>query len=1527
MLAGNKMHGRSAILLALVLLVSASHSSRGASLRLVVQPTGTNQVEVTLTPVITNQVYTILVRSNGPSGHWLRFATLFSLTNARITTTCGLGNVAGLNIGTLKNWRFAAGRWQGAGNDEFPGIYEELALRMDPRTSADPYANPMGDGWNNIRKFQGDMDPLAFYPPPPPRPSASFRISETNAFSGAATVSWAPPDGPLPDYFIVERAIRKPRFRTNELATRPLPLRPNLPGASTNRLARPIPSEREPRSNNVTNGTANRVPRPPANSPPDANRGRPPRITLDGVETGPYVEIARVPSRVGLAQYRFVDQNVDARFEPLYRLRAHHTPPLRAYLERVDSRGISNTLISASATPSTNGYSVVVPRPMPYARYLLLVRDKNDPQWKASGYFASGTNRDPVRLQVDRKGMMSEGQWPIAMPKVKHLQEVLEPEFVAGWGDDSDGDGLPDIYEVLATRTRPDNADTGETGVLDGFKEMTEDGWSNLEKFRRRLDPLRPAKPPSTVELSSPTEAEIFQALRPKSDLYCEVAIGIRTNDSGTFQPLEYVPDVLGKILNLRRAEERKDFDIRVSWQFAKPESIDIREDDSEFTEFLKTVEPLRQKIRLQILTALKAQMATNPPLPWPEAQERIAALVRARRSGDVDELLVMEQAQLFSDNIQQDFHGKAVDQHGQPVVDAAVTANTVRNTGASESAVARTDNRGFFQFSGLRGRAIDISASKQGFEIKGHGAGRRNSEGPETSSTNRGVLTMWKLKGAEPLIHNVQTFQFKADNRVYTLDLLANTLIEGTNEMGDFWLQCVRPAVIKRGEHFDWSFTFAASGGGFREPKQDDYLNEAPATGYQPTFSLGVPAADPKWRGYQEQRFYLKSRNGKVYGHIRAKVFAVSGDGAAMEIESYMNPGASRNLEFDPAKTATYTPKTPSAAPLTPAVPTRAVSRTLLTNQPGHLVSWGAIVMPFVEPGTRFTAVAAGSEHSLALKSDGTVIAWGRNRSGEATVPEGLSNVVAIAAGGRSHTGFSVALQKDGRVVAWGTSLHFQTAVPPGLSNVVAIAAGTEHCVALKRDGTVVEWGSSLTDHSSLIFNLSNIVAVAAGYESSIALRKDGTVVEWGSDSRRVPAVPIGLSNVVSVGSGFSYNLALLRNGDVVGWSGTSNALASLPVAASNAIGIAAGPWHSSALKRDGTVVAWGSDRFSATAVPKGLSNVVAISSGGSDHGDHTLALRSDGTILGWGNNNFGQSLSPTEMTNIVSVAAGGGHCLALRNDGSIVGWGGQDEQGYGQAWVPEGLGPAWLVGAGSLHSLAGVAEGKVIGWGYGVYGQTAPPSDLTNAIAIAGGYSHSLALRNDGTVVGWGRTGIPSGLSNAVAIAAAGEHSLAMKGDGSVIAWGSFSVPTNVAPNLTNTIAIAAGAEYSNEHDMALRRDGTVVTWDRNTFQTNIPANLTNVIAIAAGGNHNLALRRDRTVVGWEPNGKGELPIPWKLGNVLKIAAGSGISLAIEAPTAGPLLKQGSVSRRWTRLLAFAGLCATIAILASVCRRPKSR
>jgi hypothetical protein len=80
-----------------------------------------------------------------------------------------------------------------------------------------------------------------------------------------------------------------------------------------------------------------------------------------------------------------------------------------------------------------------------------------------------------------------------------------------------------------------------------------------------------------------------------------------------------------------------------------------------------------------------------------------------------------------------------------------------------------------------------------------------------------------------------------------------------------------------------------------------------------------------------------------------------------------------------------------------------------------------------------------------VALKNDGTVVAWGDNVYGQTTVPAGLSGVTAIAAGDGT-----VALKSDGTVVVWGNNDYGQTTVPAGVSGATAIAAGYYHTVAL---------------------------------------------------------------------------------------------------------------------------------------------------------------------------------------------------------------------------------------------------------------------------------------------------------------------------------------------------------------------------------------------------------------------------------------------------------------------------------------------
>ncbi len=585
--------------------------------------------------------------------------------------------------------------------------------------------------------------------------------------------------------------------------------------------------------------------------------------------------------------------------------------------------------------------------------------------------------------------------------------------------------------------------------------------------------------------------------------------------------------------------------------------------------------------------------------------------------------------------------------------------------------------------------------------------------------------------------------------------------------------------------------------------------------------------------------------------------------------------------------------------------------------------------------------AIAAGSTHALAVRADGTVLAWGTNTVGEIGNPAvsgtqhsavnvagvggvGLLNgVIAVAAG----ESFSLALRHDGTVVAWGDDAFGQlgrgatpssTNIPVQvkgiggvgvLTDVVAIAAGRHHSLALRSDGSLVTWGrnqagqlgtGTIGDNRNVPVQIlaarglpfTRLIAVAGGAQHSLALRSDGTVLAWGSDSD-----------------------GQLGNGDSVGNSSTPRAVVTSTGkgALANIVSIAAGSVHSVAVAVDGTVSSWGANNDGllgdGSAVPRqrpvpvlddntglALVGALAVSAGST----HSLVVTANGA-----ESSAAASLQATQPvyrsqcifnSDACSVIAAAGHQTEFLGfaDGTMRG---------------AGSNTSGQLGIGSTTNAAVFTPLKAPGGS----------SNLTNVLAVSAGLLHGLALRADGTVVSWGSnnsfalgTGTANGvfstpanvvgpdggglLTDIVAIAAGHRHSVALRADGAVFAWGANNfgevgvatpgvtkqTPTQVlAPLgsgfLTGIVAIAAGDDLT----VALRSDGAVFSWGKDTAgqlgdgpgspetcfegpcasRPRPVAGLTGVIQISARGQHVLALKQDGTVVAWGADDRGQL------------------------------------------------------------------
>jgi alpha-tubulin suppressor-like RCC1 family protein len=543
------------------------------------------------------------------------------------------------------------------------------------------------------------------------------------------------------------------------------------------------------------------------------------------------------------------------------------------------------------------------------------------------------------------------------------------------------------------------------------------------------------------------------------------------------------------------------------------------------------------------------------------------------------------------------------------------------------------------------------------------------------------------------------------------------------------------------------------------------------------------------------------------------------------------------------------------------------------------------------------WAAVACGGDHVLALKQDGTLWSWGSDQYGglgyDAYLPTPVADGYmptptqvspgtwkAIAAGWMH----SLAVRSDGTVWAWGANDYGQLGngafdaghtlaaheVPTqiaGATGFAKVGAGFITSFAIKADGSLWAWGNNgggsdfaggaLGDGTNIdrltpvrVGTDNDWTTVAGANSYTAGLKSDGTLWAWGYNSYG----EVGISDVMAVKSP-------RRVGTRTDWAAVEpGAYHLLAVAASGQFGsCGAGYWGQTGI---------------GYALYRPLGEQIGTEAGwqGIDASlGHTAGVRADGTLWTWGRNSFGELgqgdvlfgsvNSPLQVgtgTGWASVSCGdntnSGFTAAIKTDGTLWTWGANDSRQLGLGDTVQHNTPA-QVGSATDWKAVSCSDG-VGDVGRGLWGAGDPVDFM-------------LALRTDGTLVAWGddsrgqlgqgdtaaETGrvAVQGLTGQVitTIATGDDYAMAISdvdqdGRGTLWAWGgnanaqlglgtqdattdhsaSVTTPHQVGA-FTDWMAVACGSGREGSHTMAIRDadgdgKGTLYGWgDDSTGQ----------------------------------------------------------------------------------------------------------
>jgi alpha-tubulin suppressor-like RCC1 family protein len=657
---------------------------------------------------------------------------------------------------------------------------------------------------------------------------------------------------------------------------------------------------------------------------------------------------------------------------------------------------------------------------------------------------------------------------------------------------------------------------------------------------------------------------------------------------------------------------------------------------------------------------------------------------------------------------------------------------------------------------------------------------------------------------------------------------------------------------------------------------------------------------------------------------------------------------------------------------------------------------------------GTNWKQVSAtlNGSHTVAVKTDGTLWTWGyggNGRLGNAVITTNRSTPVTTFSGGTNWkqvsagTGHTAAIKTDGTLWTWGyggqgrlgnaaTAGNISTPVTTfsGGTNWKQVACGFNHTSAIKTDGTLWTWGFNSSGQlgnatttgttSTPVTTFSggtNWKQVSCGDSHTTAVKTDGTLWTWGfsaygrlgtndiTPNRSTPVTTFtGGTNWKQVNAGYRHTVALRDDGvnkelyifgsnSAVQLGTNYNSLAQFNIGGTDWKQVTCGVNYNAAIKTDGTLWTWGngSEGRLGNASLTGVLTPVTTFAGGNNWKQvssstsssastaHTAAIKTDGTLWTWGACSVGQlgtnNTTPNRSTPVTTfaggtnwkqVTVGATYTAAIKTDGTLWTWGNG------------GSGQLGRLSFGSLDATIRATPVTTFAGGTN-WADTATGAE-DELYTLSAGDRHTAAIKTDGTLWTWGNGGngvlgdnTETNRSTPVTTFAGGTnwkqvscgrfHTAAIKTDGTLWTWGSGSLGrlgTNDATNRSTPVTTFSGGtnwkqvSSGGSHTAAIKTDGTLWIWGNGLTgrlghaQTTIRSTPvttflggTNWKQVSAGTDHTAAIKTDGTLWTWGNRSNG------KLGNGITSITGN-TSTPVTTFSGGTNWKQVSCGSNYT-------------------------